>query len=454
MAISEWPLDMNAPQVLELPLDDALLKVLSSESRREILRLLAERRMTGAEMATRLNLGKPAVSEHLKKLIEAGLIERLDDPERRWVYYNLSARGKSILEPQRVRFYLVMAVASLALVVGMALALGLMVFLQHGATGAAPATQSGMGGGFAAVGSDASAGQAPSIIQAPDHVASAPSASRPLDPVAAAPPAPTFTVVTGITHRPCPLNQDCSAGKAAADPTTNYVLILPNGAIAPPLNLRSVYVYRAAGVDSGRHTITVQAVEAAADGVIVGNLGAGQNATVVALATSASAIPLATGGALVAIAADVQLPPTSVNGTFVSGFSVAAAATGDFDGARPDAVVTQRTASPALLAADTSSVTAGTAPTSSAAPLDSANPVPGQFNVVGAPPASNGTVVAASDKDASRATAAGASPGTTGGLSGPGQLATGARAPSDSALMPLVALLGAAVLFGIVRRRA
>lgn len=121
---------MNAPAVLELPLDDALLKVLSSDSRREILRLLRERRMTGAELATRLELGKPAVAEHLKKLQEAELIERFDDPERRWVYYSLSSRGRGILEPQRVRFYLVMSVAAAALMVGVVLGLGLFVALQ------------------------------------------------------------------------------------------------------------------------------------------------------------------------------------------------------------------------------------------------------------------------------------------------------------------------------------
>lgn len=86
--------------------------------------------MTGAELATRLELGKPAVAEHLKKLQEAELIERFDDPERRWVYYSLSSRGRGILEPQRVRFYLVMSVAAAALMVGVVLGLGLFVALQ------------------------------------------------------------------------------------------------------------------------------------------------------------------------------------------------------------------------------------------------------------------------------------------------------------------------------------
>ncbi|HLF16012.1 MAG TPA: helix-turn-helix domain-containing protein [Candidatus Thermoplasmatota archaeon] len=115
--------------VLELPLDEELLKVLSSDTRREILRLLTERRMTGSELAQRLDLGKPAVAEHLKRLTDAALILRLDDPERKWVYYELAPRGRSLLEPARVRFYLVLGVAALALLLGVALAFALQAVL-------------------------------------------------------------------------------------------------------------------------------------------------------------------------------------------------------------------------------------------------------------------------------------------------------------------------------------
>ncbi len=117
--------------VLELPLDEELLKVLSSDTRREILRLLAERRMTGSELANRLGLGKPAVAEHLKRLTDVELIVRLDDPDRKWVYYELSPRGRSLLEPQRVRFYLVLGIAAIALALGVALAFGLQAAMDN-----------------------------------------------------------------------------------------------------------------------------------------------------------------------------------------------------------------------------------------------------------------------------------------------------------------------------------
>ncbi|MHB8634573.1 MAG: ArsR/SmtB family transcription factor [Thermoplasmatota archaeon] len=140
---------MSSQAMVELPLDDDLFKVLSSDTRREILRLLVERRMTGTELATRLNLGKPAVAEHLKRLADSDLIVRNDDPERRWVYYELSARGRTILEPQRVRFYLVVAVATAAVLVGVILVLGLQILLGGAHVGTLGAPIQGANGGAA-----------------------------------------------------------------------------------------------------------------------------------------------------------------------------------------------------------------------------------------------------------------------------------------------------------------
>lgn len=101
----------------ELPMDVDLLKVLASDSRRDILRLLRKRRMTLTELAAALDLKKATVLEHLKKLTDASLIRRIDD-ERLWVYYELTHRGGRIVNPARTRFYLLMGVAAAALVLG------------------------------------------------------------------------------------------------------------------------------------------------------------------------------------------------------------------------------------------------------------------------------------------------------------------------------------------------
>ncbi|MEA3199280.1 MAG: ArsR family transcriptional regulator, arsenate/arsenite/antimonite-responsive transcriptional [Thermoplasmata archaeon] len=107
----------------DIPLDPDLLRTLASDSRRDILRLLKQRRMTLTELATALNLGKATVLEHLKKLQDTQLVARRDD-ERLWVYYELTPRGKRVVTPGRTRFFLVMGLtAAAALLLGVVLAL-------------------------------------------------------------------------------------------------------------------------------------------------------------------------------------------------------------------------------------------------------------------------------------------------------------------------------------------
>src|SRR5690349_16862988 len=105
----------------DIALDPGLLKTLASDSRRDILRLLKQRRMTLTELATALSLGKATVLEHLKKLQEAALILRHED-ERLWVYYELTPRGRRVVTPGKTRFYIVMGItAAAALLVGVLL---------------------------------------------------------------------------------------------------------------------------------------------------------------------------------------------------------------------------------------------------------------------------------------------------------------------------------------------
>ena len=108
--------------MVELPLDGELLKLLASDTRREILVRLRERRMTLSELAKVLGLGKATISEHLRKLVDADLVRRHDDPDRMWVYHSLSARGLDLMEPRRVRFTFVWAAGLAALLVGIVLA--------------------------------------------------------------------------------------------------------------------------------------------------------------------------------------------------------------------------------------------------------------------------------------------------------------------------------------------
>ena len=62
---------------------DATLKALAEPRRREILRLVGSRELSAGEVATHFDVSRPAISQHLGVLREAGLIsERREGAKR------------------------------------------------------------------------------------------------------------------------------------------------------------------------------------------------------------------------------------------------------------------------------------------------------------------------------------------------------------------------------------
>lgn len=62
---------------------EAQLQAVADQTRREILKLAADRPLSAGEIAARFKMSRPAVSQHLKVLREAGLIRvRADGTSR------------------------------------------------------------------------------------------------------------------------------------------------------------------------------------------------------------------------------------------------------------------------------------------------------------------------------------------------------------------------------------
>ncbi|MEA3190350.1 MAG: hypothetical protein QOD77_932 [Thermoplasmata archaeon] len=429
---------MTAPAVLELPLDDALLKVLSSESRREIMRLLAERRMTGAELATRLELGKPAVSEHLKKLLEAGLIDRFDDPERRWVYYSLSQRGRSILEPQRVRFYLVLAVAALALMLGMALALGLVAFLEKqdaAANGADASSGNGFGNGLAGgLGLDQG-----------DAIPDVPVQPTP-PPVEAA--KPEVLVYTGPVRSAKPiLNGTSNATTNATAPVVqSLMLVLKDGRPLPLEFIRQggVVVLRPQDLDLANGTAVVELV-ATANGTVPQGI---DNATaIVPGSPTPILLPLLPGAAptLQVMSTSVAAPEAATPESVVEDQPVETPA--QAGGTTPPPATTTTTASntSAATQAEATPAAATSSPAATAAPAAGATTIPR--------PTGTPTVIVPANLVSN--TGGAVAPAAEANDPAPrGQAAdtpAGVRQPRDAFPLPVLAILAAAVMAGVLR---
>jgi DNA-binding transcriptional ArsR family regulator len=70
---------------------EAALKAIAEPRRREILRLVRDDERTAGEIARRFEVTRPAISQHLRVLKEAGLVDERRDGTRR--FYRARTRG-------------------------------------------------------------------------------------------------------------------------------------------------------------------------------------------------------------------------------------------------------------------------------------------------------------------------------------------------------------------------
>jgi len=111
----------------DITLSSEEFKALSSETRTELLKLLKGRRHTLSEFSKKTGLAAPTVKQHLATLMNAGLIEKVDNG-RKWKYYSLTRKGSEILEPKDSTSIFIMISASL-------IALGIVLYSFFGAVG-------------------------------------------------------------------------------------------------------------------------------------------------------------------------------------------------------------------------------------------------------------------------------------------------------------------------------
>jgi|Deesub1362A_J573_1020465.scaffolds.fasta_scaffold00137_39 DNA-binding transcriptional ArsR family regulator len=86
---------------------------LSSENRIKILKTLKSKRMTLSELSRELNLSKTCVKEHLDVLIDTGFIKKLDEENRKWVYYELTDKGEKVVKNNIIKIYIVIMFSAL-----------------------------------------------------------------------------------------------------------------------------------------------------------------------------------------------------------------------------------------------------------------------------------------------------------------------------------------------------
>ncbi|MCS7106030.1 MAG: DUF5667 domain-containing protein, partial [Candidatus Aenigmarchaeota archaeon] len=102
----------------EVKISRELLKTITVDTRVDILKALEERPMTASELSRFLNKHVTTISEHLEILRSSNLVERIERPGRKWVYYKLTKEGKKILHPTSYRWVMVLTISFLAIILG------------------------------------------------------------------------------------------------------------------------------------------------------------------------------------------------------------------------------------------------------------------------------------------------------------------------------------------------
>src|SRR2546428_7843894 len=125
---------MDSVGSAKITLDQASFKALASDVRVGILKRHDVRHETSTDLSNLLSLTKPTLLEHLQKLQSAGLVKRVDEG-RKWIYYELSDKGRKILHPERVAITLVLGLAVTLAAIGAFL----VISASYGGLTAAPA---------------------------------------------------------------------------------------------------------------------------------------------------------------------------------------------------------------------------------------------------------------------------------------------------------------------------
>jgi DNA-binding transcriptional ArsR family regulator len=98
--------------------NDKLLKALVSDTRRDIVKTLSDGDRTPSDLSKLLGKSKSTIVEHLQKLIDADLVEKIERPGHKWVFYTLTRKGESYVSKKSQRLIIILSSVLLSIIGG------------------------------------------------------------------------------------------------------------------------------------------------------------------------------------------------------------------------------------------------------------------------------------------------------------------------------------------------
>jgi DNA-binding transcriptional ArsR family regulator len=96
--------------------NEEVFKVIASDTKRKIIKELSKGSRTPSDLSKILNKNKSTIVEHLDKLKNAGLVEKIEKPGKKWVFYMLTEQGESIVSSRTNKIVIILATTFLSLV--------------------------------------------------------------------------------------------------------------------------------------------------------------------------------------------------------------------------------------------------------------------------------------------------------------------------------------------------
>src|SRR5271157_5614756 len=101
-------------------IDRDVLKVLAVDTRMDILKILGEGDRTPSDISKKLKKSDATIVEHLEVLKKAGLVKKVEQPGKKWVFYTLTDRGQGIISSKSRHLIIILSTSVLAVAASVA----------------------------------------------------------------------------------------------------------------------------------------------------------------------------------------------------------------------------------------------------------------------------------------------------------------------------------------------
>lgn len=95
-------------------IDRDVLKVLAVDTRMDILKILGEGARTPSDISRKLKKSDATIVEHLEVLVKSGLVKKVEQPGKKWVFYTLTDRGQGIISSKSRHLIIILSTSILA----------------------------------------------------------------------------------------------------------------------------------------------------------------------------------------------------------------------------------------------------------------------------------------------------------------------------------------------------